>query len=150
VHLLCARNRNGETLLHAAARAANLELCQLLMKIAAAQQNTDFVDTRSSQSETALHIAISTCCTPIAQLLVLAGANPFVPNIYAETALFLACLAGSLDLARLILRSKHATVAAVQMVNADRLSAAAISIIKGHREFADEITAFIRSRASTS
>ncbi len=106
--LLAIRTAADETLLHICALHGNVEAATILCQAMIPTGQPTYINLRTIDNEAAMHTALTTNNIPVANLLLLCGADPFQVNAYAETSFYLACYSGYLEFVKVILRTRCA------------------------------------------
>lgn len=138
--LIAFRSNEGDTVLHVMVRegyhaAARLFL-QHLPFSGSKQEVVDFINCPNTWKDTALHLSLSDTDSEIALLLLNSGADPYRKNQNNDTALYLACGIGWLDVVWKMLQHEGTTSATISFSSSDGLTAAQMAEQHGHRSIA--------------
>ncbi len=146
-----ARDRDGDTLLHVAARAGNFEVARLLVCADHTAPPAGYIDMKTSAGETATHIALSSNYVQIAQMLVACGIDILQKNSSNENVLYLAAFMNEAAVLQAIFQRaekqqeavREKVIACLREVNCDGLTALMVASIRGNNEARDTINRFL-------
>ncbi len=141
---------DGESVLHVIARAGNNEALRILLSHQLLSdthghnaRRAAFLNAANMLMESPLHTSLGSANFTTAQLIVSAGADPFLQNYNRETGFFLACYTGCKDLVSYILHSKDCTPTLVRAPSGDGLSALDIANARGQLAVVELLQAYL-------
>ncbi len=147
---------DGERVLHVIARAGNTDAAKLLLAQSPLSEThgtnprrSAFLNAANSMLETPLHTALSMSSFATANVILQAGADPWLQNYNRETAFFMACYTGAIDFVTRTLQMKSCSLALVRSPSSDGLSPVDVATARGHKPIVDALQSYIASEKTS-